>query len=97
MAIILGSYFTSGKFQLNRNCLKHLRGKNKNVLQESLSGAGQMAQWLRALATLPEDLVLTPSSYMVAPIPPAIPVWGNPVPSSGFHGSRHACGTLAYM
>jgi hypothetical protein len=31
-----------------------------------ISGAGEMAQWLRALAALPEDLGWIPSTHMVA-------------------------------
>jgi hypothetical protein len=31
---------------------------------ENLSRAGEMAQWLRALAALPEDLSSNPSNYM---------------------------------
>ena len=41
--------------------------------------AGQMAQWLRGLAALPEDLVSIPSTS-VTPVP------GDPTPSH-----RHTC------
>ena len=33
---------------------------------ENLSRAGEMAQWLRALAALPEDLSSIPSNHMAA-------------------------------
>ena len=38
----------------------------KCSIKKSTEGAGDMAQWLRALAALPEVLSSIPSNYMVA-------------------------------
>ena len=40
------------------------RGKN-NVIKWAWEGAGEMAQWVRALAALPEVLSSIPSNYVV--------------------------------
>ena len=37
-----------------------------SCLKNNKKGAGEMAQWLRALAALPEGLSLIPSTHMVA-------------------------------
>jgi len=39
---------------------------NKNVNRKEKKGAGEMAQWLRALTALPEVLSSIPSNHMVA-------------------------------
>jgi imidazoleglycerol phosphate synthase glutamine amidotransferase subunit HisH len=51
-----------------------------------LSVVGEMAQWLRALAVLPEDLSSVPSTHDGSQ-PSVTPVLGgNLMPSSGLHG-----------
>lgn len=40
-----------------------------------------MAQWLRELVALPEDIDLTPSTHMAAHNMPVTPVSGDPPPS----------------
>jgi hypothetical protein len=40
--------------------------KGFNLLKKKLLGAGEMAQWLRALTALPEVLSSIPSNHMVA-------------------------------
>ena len=41
------------------------------LLQSHCAGTEEMAQWLRALADLPEDLGLIPSTYMAAVYKPS--------------------------
>jgi hypothetical protein len=41
---------------------------SKNYFKSEFWGAGEMAQWLRALAVLPEALDSIPSTYMAAHI-----------------------------
>jgi hypothetical protein len=45
-----------------------------------------MAQWLKPLAALPEDLGSISSTHMMAHNHPITPVPGDPTPSSGVHG-----------
>ena len=46
---------------------KQLRDKEfKEAYKTSATGAGEMAQWLRALTALPEVLSSVPSNHMVA-------------------------------
>jgi hypothetical protein len=40
--------------------------ERKQGKQENKEGAGEMAQWLRALTALPKVLSLSPSNHMVA-------------------------------
>ena len=40
--------------------------KRSEEASDALEGAGEMAQWLRALTTLPEDSGSIPSAHMVA-------------------------------
>ena len=42
---------------------KFIKDKNRN---KKHIGAGEVAQWLRALSALPEDLNSIPSNHMVA-------------------------------
>ena len=57
-----------------------------------------MAQWLRALAALPEDLGLITGIHMAAHYHLSItPVPGNPVPPSGFQRHQHASGVRTYI
>ena len=37
-----------------------------NAVETNMSGAGEMAQWLKALTALPEVLSPIPSNHMVA-------------------------------
>jgi hypothetical protein len=46
--------------------IKVLQGRTGLSLKEPQLGAGEMAQWLGALTTLPEVLSLIPSNNMVA-------------------------------
>lgn len=46
-------------------CLNKIQGNLILVFLIPLVGAGAMAQWVRALAGLPEDLGSNPSTYMV--------------------------------
>jgi len=39
---------------------------NKITFKNVVTGAGEMAQWIRALAVLPEDPSSIPSNHMVA-------------------------------
>ena len=39
---------------------------NKLILKKNMPGAGEMAQWLRALTALPKVLSSTLSNHMVA-------------------------------
>ena len=74
---------------------QQLSNFNCKLQQEMDSGAGEMAQGLRALAALPEDLSLIPSTHMAASKLSATPVPENPTPSSGLleykehHTSKH--------
>jgi len=43
-----------------------LSGSNGAYIEGFLAGAGEMAQWLRALTALPEVLSSNPSNHMVA-------------------------------
>ena len=56
-------------------------------------GAAEMAQWLRALVTLSEDMSSTPSSHMesVTPVP------GPRMPSLASLGTLHTCGAQTCM
>lgn len=50
-----------------------------------------MAQWLRVLAVLAEDLNLIPSPKLIACIATAP---GDPVPSSGLHRHLNTCANM---
>lgn len=54
----------------------------------TLQGAGEMAQWLKALVTLPEAPSSVSSSHVGVGL--QMPVSGNPTPSFSLHGhSKH--------
>lgn len=51
-----------------------------------ISEPKEMAQHLRALAALSQDLGLIPSTPIVGPQPPRTSVPGDPLPSSDLYG-----------
>jgi len=40
--------------------------RHKNITENNFMGAGEIAQWLRALTALPEVMSSIPSNHMVA-------------------------------
>lgn len=56
--------------------------------RRGITGAGEMAQWLKALVTLPEAPSSVSSSHVGVGL--QMPVSGNPTPSFSLHGhSKH--------
>ena len=50
--------------QRRQICVRNI--KNISFTKNMSDGVGEMAQWLRTLAALAEDLSSVPSTYMVA-------------------------------
>ena len=60
-------------------------------------GAGEMAQWLRALAALAEDLGSVPRAHIEAHNLPITPFPGDPKPLLITIGARHVYDMHTYM
>ncbi|CAO2599548.1 hypothetical protein LEMLEM_LOCUS9914 [Lemmus lemmus] len=63
-------YYTVSQGQLEQPCLQKKKKKDEEEEEgeekEKEGGAGEMAQWLRALTGLPKVLSSIPSNHMVA-------------------------------
>jgi hypothetical protein len=68
-----------------------------SIVEELSSGAGEMVQWLGALAALPDDLGSFPSPWTAAPNHPYLHLQGIGIPILAFMGTRHVSGTQTYM